>query len=108
MLFCHQLVSCCFLLGFFVKKKIDFLKKNGNKLSGLIWVQTVCKCYQQTTLVLGNFKDTSSDIQLGYFMYASNDDSEVTPRLRRLKFTIVARFFNNIKSHVLAHYGLEA
>ena len=32
-------------------------------LSGLIWVQTVCKCYQQTTLVDKDFCDYFSNYQ---------------------------------------------
>ena len=43
-----------------------------DSLSGLLWVQTVCKSYQQTKLV-GNLKTKQKTAVLRAIMAASND-----------------------------------
>ena len=64
--------SCCPLLTFFQNKLFQkilsgtlsecqtvWIQINTNILSVLIWVQTVCKCYQQTTKGRNVFRCTS-------------------------------------------------
>ena len=64
---------CCHLLTFFDKinffKKIfqehyQSIKRFGSILSGLIWVQTVCKGYQQTAKSLQARKESKTDNRL--------------------------------------------
>ena len=56
MFFCCRLLIF-FKINFFEKKnsgipsEYQFGSRSGQVLSGLIWAQTVCKGYQQTTLV---------------------------------------------------------
>ena len=92
--FCRLLIFWNFFEKFFQEYHLtDWIQIRPDVLLGLVWVQSVCKCYEQTTLVGNRLKEKSLRLKMAHISEVRLETFVVCPAYNPVSFVLSFRIF---------------
>ena len=104
---CHLLIFvkinfCTKLFQGHYQSVKQFGTRSGQRLSGLSWVQTICKCYQQTTKFVTMFNEGCS-IGVIFQTYLKTIENVDSCSCLLHTFFVCLRFYVPVNSYMYGH-----